>query len=512
MSFIPQSNDDDDNDKEQQQQLQLQLQHQHQHQHQNQNQQQHEEIDQFLPMDESQLIENQNLSDPELFNILKNKDMLNYLKPALHILFKNISTPSIISPSSALIRNLDDTGKLFLDHYMSYIVNVITVCNNNESNFFVNYFLRLANTDEAVLMGIVAWGGMFLLGSQDESARKYFYKSLNMVNSKLKKKNLSNEDYMIILSAYIVMMGSEISTGDVKYWYHLFLQFKDVLTNYGGLPKFVENNKHSNEGKWLISNFFFHDVMGTRTISAGTHLDMKIYKNIFIKDKWLETDNYGMDPFQGSSHELFLILGDIINKRRDVKNIQMRIHLLQKSIYESEIKKLTKTVSEYQTKLFNELESEVVNCKPMISQLTELHDDPQSLELHLTLFELLQVTLQIYIRLSFTTQDFSNSEIQKLRILANDLFDIVKGTHLQPSLCLPMMIIGVLCLDDQSRNEMELRYENYVSGYEVKNIRRCYDVIKECWKLTDEKIMNGEVPFVDWCDVVEDFGWNFCFS
>ncbi|KAG7729628.1 hypothetical protein KL948_003782 [Ogataea haglerorum] len=252
-------------------------------------------------MDESQIVENQNLPDSELVKLLHRKDTRKFLRPTVFHLFTSKLSPAVTVPSNVLTQSLDETGRLFLDHYISFITEEITICHSQESNFFFSYILRLAAQDAAVLNGIVAWGGMFLLGSQNEEARAYFAKSLALVQTRRQQiaARPTLKDFMALATCFLVLVGAEVSTGDIKFWYHIFLQLRDAFSEYGGLRKFFEDTRHANEGKWIISNYFFHDVNATRTVLSGTHEDINTYKEIFHGHKILETDEYA-EGAQGS--------------------------------------------------------------------------------------------------------------------------------------------------------------------------------------------------------------------
>ncbi|KAG7918123.1 hypothetical protein KL905_004202 [Ogataea polymorpha] len=471
--------------------------------------------EEFAPMDESQIVENQNLPDSELVKLLHRKDTRKFLKPTVFQLFTSKLSPSITVPSNVLTQSLDETGRLFLDHYISFITKEITICHSQESNFFFSYILKLATQDSAVLNGIVAWGGMFLLGSQNEEAREYFARSLALVQTRRRQiaARPTLKDFMALATCFLVLVGAEISTGDIKFWYHIFLQLRDAFSEYGGLRKFFEDTKHANEGKWIISNYFFHDVNATRTVLSGTHEDMNTYKDIFHGHKILETDEYGLDPFQGSAAELFLIYGEINDKRKELKDLEMRIRVLESSGDESATEKtlvLNQERDDFCRASFEELESRILESKPSFKQLEEISDNRDLLTLHLTWFELHQITMRLYLRMVVKKTDFRDHEMVALREHAGKLLDIVIGTRMQSILCLTLMIAGVVHCDEASRADITAKYERLVRSFEVKNVQNCWLVVQRCWEIEDELLQRGEPCYVDWCDVVEDFGWEFC--
>ncbi|OWB59479.1 hypothetical protein B5S29_g337 [[Candida] boidinii] len=522
----------------------------------------------FPALDESQVVENQGLSDGELLNLtvksLKNKKGLGaYLNPAFHLLFP--PSPTLFNPSSNFTRNLDDTGKLFLDHYKTYVVNMITICSADDSNFFLGYFMKLADIDESILNAIVAWGGMFLVGRKNELSIKYFNNALELAKKNRSKTSFSKNDYLISLTFFIITMGSQISTGDVQTWYHLFLQFKELLSTYGGLTKFVKDNLHSSEAKLIISNFLYHDVMATQSLNSGTLVDINEYKELFQQRQLLDFDSYILDPLQGCLQEIVLVLGEIVNMRCKLKNMRIGIDTM-KSNYLNYIKnnkstnhasismlgKIQESKNSYLAnvnQIFNDLKTKINNTKPGFSQVRGLTNNKDELELHLTLFELFQIILNIYIKISIKSIPFHDDKIQILIPEIKTRLDILIGTKLQSPLCLIFLIGSIICIKKEDRLAMEERYERLSVNYHVGNMVRVWSVIEEVWRRSDlyydklnSKKKNGghdeddddadededdaeeiidinvfgdeseEETCVDWCDVVDDFGWNICFS
>ncbi|KAH3663338.1 hypothetical protein OGAPHI_005328 [Ogataea philodendri] len=417
--------------------------------------------DDFAAMDESQMIENLYLNDQELIRVLQAKDIRNHLPPAVFHLFTNKISPAITVPSSVLVRSLDETGRLFLDHFISYITATLTAC-PKKVNPWSKFIIQMAAHDDAILNGVVAWGGMFLVGHDNDIARRYLARCTSLTKKKRQKALTERtiQDYLSLATCFIVLMGSQISTGDIKFWYHMFLQFKDVFTEYGGVLKFIKDNKHLKEARWIVSYFFFHDINTIRTAVIGTHVEMDTYKEIFQRQKLLEMDEYGIDPFQGSAPEIFLILGEILCKKKELNDFKTKIWCLELSGDPSvgdEIMKLQLERTELSWTAFEELETMILQSRPSLVQLEQISHDTELLTLHLTLFELLQIVMQLYLRIAIHETDFRDEEIVRLRNHAGKLLDLVIGTSLQVFTCLVLMILGVVSYDEKSRKETSER-------------------------------------------------------
>ncbi|GMG19675.1 unnamed protein product [Ambrosiozyma monospora] len=477
--------------------------------------------DDYLPLDESQLIENSYLTESQLLETLRSTDNFKYFKPAVKMLFKSNKSLHIMNPHSPLLEKLDDTGRLYLEHYMSYTSEVITVCGPYIRNVLKQYFLRLANFEESILYGIVAWGGMFLMGGENKEANEYFDKGLACIHERrMSPATITNHDFIVLSAAFIALIGAKISSGDTKSWYQLFIQSKDLLAEAGGLLKFIQKNKDSNECKWIASNFFYHDVTAVRSLNFGTLVDIEDYKTIFQENKLLENDDYGMDPFQGISHPIFIILGEVVNKCKQLKTLLFRIELIKanlnntenKSVAMDELQNLKKQYDEMVQTSYEDLEAKILHVRPTASSMKELDNQPTMLENHLTNFELCQISLRIGIRTIIKQLEFNNHEVQSLKAQADQLFDMVLVTPLRSTLCLPLLLLGITSYSLSQRQAMTTRYERLIDTYEVKNLQRSWEVIQLVWIRIDENVAHGKPCHADWCEICDDLGWNFCYS
>ncbi|QPG76162.1 hypothetical protein FOA43_003548 [Brettanomyces nanus] len=110
--------------------------------------------------------------------------------------------------------------------------NIIKQClagntlNIGNDIFLVHFALRLAQQNQAVLYSLVGWGGMTLLGSDNKTARG-IYKGFDLTRKRCSSaqngdKPLTKKDYLILLTVYSLLLGAEISTGGVRYWFFYF--------------------------------------------------------------------------------------------------------------------------------------------------------------------------------------------------------------------------------------------------------------------------------------------------
>lgn len=475
-----------------------------------------DELDIYAPMDESQLLENIYISDSDLIKVFESKELHPYLRPTVHLLLSRNNALKLISPSSPILRQLDATGRMFLENYVTNLAMSQLDIGNDQ--FFLHHALSQASEDPAILYCLVAWGGMFLVGRNNQEANKYTNKGFKLIEEKKEKLSLTfsgfdNQENLKLLLFYGLFQCAEISCGDVNNWFQMLLQSKDLLKKYGGLRQFIQANKNSKVAKWIISNVFYHDVLCTRALDYGTVIPISEYKDVFDDPSYLEDNDYGLDPFYGLSQNLYLILGEVANSRRLMKNSVLPLNFefdngISNKMAESKHKQTEES-------WFQIFDWQIMNCKPppeKVEILTKNSSDWKLWEHHLTWYELTQISLRIYIRINFKEMEFDDSKIQQLREKGMKLFDVLIGTKLQTLLGLALLMLGVTSVTKKSRDEMERMYNRFLSNYEILNVRVCWEIIQLIWSKYDKRVEKGESHYIDWPEVVNAMGWNCCFT
>lgn len=486
-----------------------------------------EDIGKYPPMDESQMLENTYASDNDLINILKSKKLHPYLRPTVQLLLSMKNTLKFISPSSPILRQLDTTGKLFLENYVTNLaMNMLDIGNKK---FFLDYAITQATNEPVILYCLVAWGGMFLAGKSNEEAKKYVSKSYQLISLKresfrkseinemvtTKSTKLDNDERIKILLVHILLFCAEISTGDVNNWYQKLLQCKELLDEYGGLKEFVKLNKHNKVAKWILSNIFYHDVLSTRTLGEGTLIPIEEYKIAFIGENFLNVKEYGLDPFYGLSQNLYLLLGEVASYRRILKNMKMPLPLNYEMMDGLLASTNERNYREIENSWFQIFDLQIQNSQPpkeMVDLLLKSDPSGKFLEHHLTWYELTQISLRIYIRISFKEIVFDDNEVQQLRERGLILFNILIGTKLQSLLGLSLLMLGITSVYDSDRSLLKTSYNRLVENYHIKNVQVCWGIVRQIWNRYDWQVNLQHPHYVDWSEFVNSMGWNCCFT
>ncbi|ODV77177.1 uncharacterized protein CANTADRAFT_27518 [Suhomyces tanzawaensis NRRL Y-17324] len=424
-------------------------------------------------------------------------DFLN--DSALHEMFSQY-TPILMQPSSSFNIYLDDSGLIYLDYFESNVANVLSV-SPRSSNYFLKTFFSLAVTNESILNALAAWGALFHSDSNHEIVNQYLQRSKDCAN-----KSLANKyDYFVTLAYYLINIGIQVCSGDTKNWHTIFNKCCDLLGAYGGVRKFIRDFNYSNDCKFLLSNFQFHDVMSSETLTNGTRCLLSNYNDIFQTKKFIGDEEYGIDPYQGCVQPIVLLLGEIMNGYAKVK---MDAIELNKELNSGESKNIvqihSRRLAHFETidQTHDELRNKVKYCKPIQSQLDQLPTDEEK-EKHLKLFELYRITCKMYLALYFKQLQPISSEVQNFLLGSLKIIEELIETKLKGSINMPLMICGISCCNEYDRRILDRKFQKIYSSYKVGNVKRIWHIVKESWR----RNATGGVC-IDWIDICNDFGWK----
>ncbi|ABN67401.2 putative transcriptional regulator [Scheffersomyces stipitis CBS 6054] len=403
-----------------------------------------------------------------------------------------------LSPTTTPIfnpfRHLDDKAKYFLDGFIHKVARNLCI-GPDWCNYFLKTFYQMAEQDKSVSFALASWGGLFLEGSTD-ATKSYMIKAYKSITERFPNFNeLSKEDIYILLNFFLIGIGVHVCAGDVSQWNILFKQCIEVIQKNGGLSEICRMFDYSNDIKWLISDVQFHDIMSSRAFSKGTILPMEEYNTIFQRNKILELGNYGLDPLQGCIQPIYLLLGEILQVSSDLKFTQhcyiINLRILRQNFYNE------------MEEVIDQLKEKLKRCQPNIQQMEPIIDDKHEVELHLTLFEVYSYTCQLSMNYQIKGMPASSAEMQSILVNAVSCIDILVDTKLVSSLSLSLLLCGITCCTATDRLDMEVRIKKIQSAYEVANLTRMVDIIKEVWKRNS----NGNVC-IDWVEVCNEKDWN----
>lgn len=421
--------------------------------------------------------------------------------------FSNI----LLTPSSTFSLYLDGSGLRLLNFFENKVAKILCI-SPESSNYFLKTFFSVAMSEESIMHALAAWGGVFSEGPSSELVNYHMSQATKLIHEKhLTNSKFDKNRYYVEICYYLIAIGVEISSGDVSKWYNHFNECTELLRSYGGLAKFLKDFNYSNDVKWLIASFQFHDILSSETLSSGTSCSMKNYNNLFKNYNLLDIGDYGIDPYQGCIQPIYLILGEIMNSYVELKEERKKLkakilHLSLEDPNSSEIDGLMQQrIEHYQlvSNRYDELLNKAQLACPNEKQISLIKNNKEELDLHLTLFELYRLTCQMYLLLYIKQTQPSSSEVQMLLLTSFTYINILVESPMTASLSMLLLICGISCCNQSDRNYIRAKFTKIYNKYKAGNVRRVWDVVEESWCRNPD----GNIC-VDWVEICKEYGWK----
>lgn len=359
-----------------------------------------------------------------------------------------------------------------------------------EFNFYSKIYVPMAFKEKAVLYSLVSWGCKVLKNNglnyliENKEANEYVNKVTTTIE--INNKYLTKENFIVNFCCYMALVCMEISFGDVNEWSNYFTSCFNMINKMPGNFKFLRNC--STEGNLLAENFAYFDVLASQSNENGTFYPISDYHELFSKN------SNAHDPLQGCLRPIILLIGEIVTLLVEYSSLQASFDLPECDKYEVISNMIQKS---------NDLDKQIQFTKPDLTCLQFLKT-PQELENHLTLFEIFQISAQIYLRQVIKKLPPVVPEIEMLFFHLKHATTFLVKTPLRKNLGFPMLILGVSATSKSDRTEVRQLFEQliqscgYMSGYQ-----KLWIVVQKIWDLNS----NGTL-YVDWYKVTKQFGWR----
>lgn len=400
------------------------------------------------------------------------------------------------------LADLDTEGLVFFECYRTTYCNFVSI-GLQLLNYFNKTFIWLGSRCAGVAYALTAWGGFYLELSKPKSdfTRPWSYmqraaKSMyDEMGPDLKPK--TKDQLLNIFGFYLIFIGIEVCTGDVRNWRGLMKQCKEIIESYGG-PILLSNAfNDSNDIKWLLYNFCFHDILSSHTLTEGTTFPVSEYEAVVSPDA-----SYGIDPLHGIVAPVYMIFAHIGNHKARLTRQWEEVER-QLAVDAPDAEYLREQYYEQVQRVSEEIEEKINTCKPNQTHLDLLKDSPADYDIHLRLFELYLYACRSQFATSI--QKLPQCAISQQRILLKSLklLDSLLLTQVRVALSLLILICGLLCCTKRDRTRMTLLFRMHSHQYQIGNLQRVEETVLEAWEMSPD----GAVC-LDWADLVRDKNWH----
>ncbi|ODV83728.1 hypothetical protein CANARDRAFT_29714 [[Candida] arabinofermentans NRRL YB-2248] len=462
------------------------------------------------------------------------------------LLNKSLVTCLTGSPKNALSRfsttDLDSSGREFLDNFRYF------VSSSEKYNHCLKMFVPLAYKNKAVMYALCGWGGILASSKNHERSKAYITRSNMLCDEAILALQTQgqladvNEEllYVVVCLSCHILMGS--STGDTKEWKRSFEKLRMILKTIG-LANFVRLSKNRSATLWVLNCFFYHDVLKVTTDSkAGTVFPLSEYKSVLSYSfEDVEIDNIELgspslgesvtfhtssvaDPFMGCCVGLYIRLGEINNLYDEVSVKSARLYVMYNKLkaemdldddeeYKLNVIRCEEYDQYYNARIefhdFVEVEAsklikKIDSTTPSVPVLNNI-DDPTECELHLTHFEVMQLTMGLFLRVKVKEMSSLDFEVKRLLLHLYRSMKVLLYTKFSSYLAFPLLVAGAAAAELRDRLSLKVIYLQIIEYSKEANLCRVWDVIQEFWKINPDG-----ARYIDWQTIINKLDWNIC--
>lgn len=366
------------------------------------------------------------------------------------------------------------------------------------ANYYSNIYLRMALTEPAVLYCLICWGCRAKRGhSLDYQIRSEEYEALmSVIRDELTKMqaDLTKKNFFSCFVCYMALVTMEISFGDTRMWSRYFNACFHMANKMPGCLKYLTNECYT-EGWVLSQNFAYFDILASQTNENGTFYSISDYIDILSANN-NDIAQLQSDPMQGCIRPMILLIGKIVSLLVEYNALKVSSDYLNPNCDRYSI------VAEMLEKA-NNLDNEICFCKPDFTFLNNL--TKEELEYHLTLFEAMQISTQLYLRQVIKNLPAVVPEVELLSMnLKEDMHVLIESQRFRKSLAFPMLQLGLCVSSAQDRKEVKEFFERLIKmcGY-LSSYQSIWILIQKVWDLNS----NGQV-YVDWFKISKQMEWK----
>lgn len=403
---------------------------------------------------------------------------------------------------------MDSKGAAFVEHFESKVSGTLTV-SPSTSNYFSKTYLQLANIDESIGHAIASWGAFYVHQHEHEDVKHHLRKAMVVIAKRFPRTlELTKYDIFTLLCFYLIVLGTFVCQGDVRLWWSCFKECHEIIKKSNGLIELCLELHFSNDIKFLISNFFYHDVMASDSFLHGPLILVEKYRALFT-DSFFDS-LYGIDPLQGCLNPVYLLLAEELEVFAVIEARQKRLDDLLGGELDLDDENVSREFDiiraqhfKFCEEMINQIEQKLLKCEidhRMLEYVTE-----NEAILHKLVFDLFMHVCTMYWALFIKKILPKSCEVQLTLMKLVDGIEKLVDTGMVVVLCLPLLLASTASYAQHDRRKLEKLTLEIIDKCPVQNVHRAWVVIQKCWERNPE----GD-KMVNWAEVCRELDWHLC--
>lgn len=321
--------------------------------------------------------------------------------------------------------------------------------------------------------------------SYDYIAAETRLKAIRAVSAALIEPNAHTQNYETNAAACLVLLSTDIGHGDFASWYNHLTGARDIiLSACGQQGTGLEAFKSTSEGRWLLRNFAYHDIIGSVTRGQPPLLEGHYLKGI----------TNVVDSYLGVASEVLVYISDISqiagNPLRgaclaDRVNAQSRFGRLERELME------WKYSSDAPLDLASVAEAYRGSALVLLYQVWRRSFTPRDEMHHSSAAE--QTVLQEKIE-------------REVEATLTAVEGIPVGAAAESALLFPLFIVGCEVMDSDRIGKVRARLHATFDKRQFRNITQALELLEEIWSRDHIEQGSHVDSYLDWEELLQSSG------
>ncbi|KAJ0110300.1 hypothetical protein J7T55_000733 [Diaporthe amygdali] len=367
---------------------------------------------------------------------------------------------------------------------------------NHENNCFLSVLLPMAFESSTLMYTLTAWASTHL--SQIEPrfrdiALQHRGTALRCLKADLDEMSISHEMWLAVTMASCSM--ESISDGTQNWYEHLVGGAIALGVPIGSnTPPSKDHSEFSTtEGKWLLRNFAYHDILMSVSMDC---------RPLLLGDYWLDQNEQKADPYFGLAARILRLIGQISCLNADFTDATMANSAVSEEIsHKSTNAQFSETAKAIEAELIQWIYPDEYRGSTL-AQLAETYRDAAFLHLYRTLRRHLR-----------GFEPVLNGKIRKnVESICARVRDMPTGCLPECTLLFPLFMAGGEAEELSQIATIREKMRSINERRRFRNVEVCLQVLDELWRLRISGTGSMEGARLDWLDVVRSRGYKLALT
>lgn len=420
--------------------------------------------------------------------------------------------PPAMDITSIMDARQGSSKRFFMKYYVQILANLLTT--NQENNSFLSIFIPMSVDSDAVQNALMAWSSTHLSrfdSSYTVPALEYQSHALNAVATSLVPSSQATEDPQSTLAATLILCSIEVSLGDTTgRWYDHLLGARFIIQNARSIAangKVLEGAEHfmkTMDGQWLLSDFAYHDVLGSVALGKPP---------LLRGPHWLNGDANFIDPYAGVGSQILSFISEI--SCLPESHIKSSAPLVDERSSRSPSADMSTCSNLSDETRPDDLEREFSTRARLLERALKEWEPPQGGNRpikSLALAYRASALIYLYRKVRSFVPAMTEVLNKKIAVWVADVLDHVKDIPVtslpECALPFPLFLAGGDTMDPEQTRCVRDRLQGVLDHRGFGNIQSILDVLDELWRLKSSGQRGPTGAPVDWMDVVCAKDWK----